>query len=285
MKIGVSSYSFSKYMKDTGCTYLDICNIAKEIGYDGIEFIDLKSEISGCKDDIETARQIREHCAKIGLEIAAYTIGANFLCDDPDAEVERVKHCVDVAVELGAPVMRHDACWGPAVKGHGYTWRDAVETMAPYIRRVTEYAATKGVKTMTENHGHFIQDPERVEALIKAVNNPNYGWLVDMGNFICAQTDNFNLVGEMPDLDIVLDKATGEVHLENVGCIPTIVHYTSPDFGNLAVYPYSKYTPELADSHGVPYAIPQGSSTSFSWDIINDIIETNIPEEFRLLDK
>ena len=71
MKIGVSSYSFSKYMKDTGCTYLDICNIAKEIGYDDIEFIDLKPEISGCKDDIETARQIREHCAKIGLEIAA----------------------------------------------------------------------------------------------------------------------------------------------------------------------------------------------------------------------
>ena len=41
MKIGVSSYSFSKYMKATGCNYIDICNLAKEIGYDGIEFIDL----------------------------------------------------------------------------------------------------------------------------------------------------------------------------------------------------------------------------------------------------
>ncbi|MBO4298177.1 MAG: sugar phosphate isomerase/epimerase [Clostridia bacterium] len=190
MKIGVSSYSFSKYMKHTGCNYLDICNVAKEIGYDGIEFIDLKPEISGCRDDIEIARQIRAHCGTIGLEIAAYTIGANFLCEDPDAEVERVKHCVDVAVELGAPLMRHDACWGPAVKGHGYTWRDAIETIAPYIRRVTEYAATKGVKTMTENHGHFIQDPERVETLIRTVNNPNYGWLVDMGNFICADCDS-----------------------------------------------------------------------------------------------
>ena len=47
MKIGVSSYSFAKYMKATGANYIDICNKAKEIGFDGIEFIDLNPEISG----------------------------------------------------------------------------------------------------------------------------------------------------------------------------------------------------------------------------------------------
>ena len=162
MKIGVSSYSFGKYMKATGCDYLAICDLAKDIGFDGIEFTDLNPEVSGT-DDVTAARRIREHCEKIGLSIAAYTIGANFLKDDPEAETRRVMHCVDVAAELGAPVMRHDACWEPAVKGGGYTWRNAVEAIAPYIRRVTEYAAEKGVKTCTENHGQFIQDPERVE--------------------------------------------------------------------------------------------------------------------------
>ena len=106
-----------------------------------------------------------------------------------------------------------------------------------------------------------------------------------MGNFICCQTDNFNLVGEMPDFDIVMDGETGEVTLENVGCIPTIVHYESPDFANLRVYPYSKYSAEMADKHGIPYAIPQGTYTDFSWNIINDIVYNNIPEEFRKLDK
>ncbi|MBQ3915353.1 MAG: CapA family protein, partial [Ruminococcus sp.] len=72
-----------------------------------------------------------------------------------------------------------------------------------------------------------------------------------MGNFICCQTDNFNLVGEMPDFDIVVDGETGEVYLDDVGCIPNIIHYESPDFANLRVYPYSKYTPELAARHGV----------------------------------
>ncbi len=193
MKIGVSSYSFSKYMKATGCNYIDICNIAKEIGYDGIEFIDLNPEISG-KDVMATAREIREHCAGIGLEVSAYTIGANFLAEDPEAETQRVMACVDVAAELGASVMRHDACWGGGQAGSHVSYRETIAQIAPYIRRVTEYAAARGIRTCTENHGRYIQAPERVEALIRAVNHPNYGWLVDMGNFICADCDSIQAV-------------------------------------------------------------------------------------------
>lgn len=106
-----------------------------------------------------------------------------------------------------------------------------------------------------------------------------------MGNFVCAQTDNFNLVGELPDFDIVVDGETNEVTLENVGVIPTIVHYDDGNFSNMRIYSYSQYTPELAAGHGVPYAIPQGTYRDFSWDIVNRIIDEAIPEEFRKLDK
>ena len=194
MKIGVSAYSFAKYMKNTGCNYLAICDIAKEIGYDGIEFIDLDPAVSG-KEPLETAREIREHCAEIGLEVICYAVGANFLSDDIEAEVARVKGCVDIAAELGVSVMRHDASWKPR-EIPGYTWRDAVAEMAPHIREVTEYAAAKGIRTCTENHGQFIQQPDRMENLIRTVNHPNYGWLVDMGNFICADCDSIQAVAE-----------------------------------------------------------------------------------------
>ena len=36
MKIGVSSYSFSRYMRETGANYFKICDHAKEIGFDGV---------------------------------------------------------------------------------------------------------------------------------------------------------------------------------------------------------------------------------------------------------
>lgn len=193
MKIGVSSYSFSKYFRETGCDYFKVCDIAKEIGFDGIEFTGLEGYTTRT-DLIELAGEIKEYCAKIGLEIAAYTVGANFLADDPEAEIAKVLKCVDIAEALGAPVMRHDVCYG-LPKDHLYTYRDAIKDMAPRIRRVTEYAAAKGIKTCTENHGYIFQSPERVEELILAVGHENYGWLCDMGNFLCADADPVVAVG------------------------------------------------------------------------------------------
>lgn len=106
-----------------------------------------------------------------------------------------------------------------------------------------------------------------------------------MGNFICAQTDNFNVIGEVADFDLVLDGATGNVRIEDPGAIPTIVHYDDGSFSNIRIYPYSMYTPELANSHGLPYAIPQGTYTDFGWDVVNNVIDTAIPKEFQKLDK
>lgn len=183
MNIGVSSYSFRKYQKATGCSYTDLCDKAKELGFDGIEFIDLKTE-----DDLAEAAKIRAHCEAIGLPIVAYTVSANLQVEDLAAEVARVKGCVDVAAALGAPVLRHDATF-KLKEIEGYTWEDAVRDMAPAIREITEYAAEKGIRTCSENHGHVFQDSARVEALILAVGHENYGWLVDMGNFLCVDED------------------------------------------------------------------------------------------------
>ena len=102
-------------------------------------------------------------CEKIGLSIIAYTVGANFLCDDPEAEIKRVCGCIDVAKALGAPVLRHDVCYA-LPKNPLYTWRDAIKDMAPRIRRVTEYAKSLGIKTCTENHGYIFQAPEELKS-------------------------------------------------------------------------------------------------------------------------
>ena len=180
MKIGVSSYSFSKYMQQTGADYFAVCDLAKKMGYDAIEFIDLSLEVQPADSLAELAKDIRRHCEEIDLPIAAYTVGADFLRPD---EARAVMEKVDIADALGAKVLRHDAAWSLP---EGMDWRELIEKIAPDIRRVTEYAVQKGIRTCTENHGYILQDAERVETLIRTVNHPNYGWLVDMGNFLCA---------------------------------------------------------------------------------------------------
>ena len=193
MKIGVSSYSFAKYIEQTKCDYFKICDLAKEIGFDGIEFINLDSW--GMTDNcLKTAVELKEYCSKIGLKIIAYTVGANFLADDINAEMQRIKDCVDVAEALGAPIMRHDVVY--KLKDQPlYDYRTAIKEIAPLVNEISEYAKTKNIKTCTENHGYVFQSPERVEELILAVNNPNYGWLCDFGNFLCVDTDPIKAVG------------------------------------------------------------------------------------------
>jgi len=178
MKIGVSSYSFGRYRRATGASLLDVCRKAKEIGFDAIEFITLDGE-----DHIAQAKELRALCAELGLEISAYTVGANLMSEDVDAVVANLMHCVDVTEALGAKIMRHDVCYSmPA----GVSWEEAVKQMAPHIRRVTEYAKSKGIRTCTENHGFIFQDSCRVKALIDTVGDENYRWLVDLGNFLCT---------------------------------------------------------------------------------------------------
>ena len=181
MKLGVSSYSFSKHIKATGCDLVEVCRLAKEIGFEAIEFINITTP-----DPLATARELREYCASIGLEIAAYTIGADLLNGEEEEILKKLYDFVDTAEALGAPLMRHDVTYSLP---EGTTWEDAIPVLAPRIRKVTEYAKAKGIRTCSENHGYIFQDSERVEALIKAVDNPNYGWLVDVGNFLCADCD------------------------------------------------------------------------------------------------
>ncbi len=186
MKLGVSSYSFEKYCKDSGCDDFEVARLAKEIGFDAIEFINLNTE-----DPLETARKLRTYCASIGLEIAAHTVGADLINTEPEKAVKDLCYLVDVAAALGAPVLRHDLCYSALPEG--MTWKEGIDKMAPLIRRVTQYAKTKGIRTCSENHGFIFQDSERVEYLIQTVGDDNYGWLVDVGNFLCV--DEYPLEG------------------------------------------------------------------------------------------
>ena len=194
MKFSVSSYSYGKYQTEEGFEW--IINKTAELGFDGIEFTD-----GMWRDnlDLEIAKKVKACCDAAGLEVVAYTIGADFLKNGREATVEKLKQQVDFAEALGAKMMRHDTTYGYTFneRKHGIGFDNAIPEMVDGIREVTEYAQSKGIKTMTENHGHFAQDALRVEKLINAVNHPNFGALVDIGNFMCADEDPTLSVGIM----------------------------------------------------------------------------------------
>ncbi len=195
MKVSVSSYSFQKMLSEGTINQFDMIQKAKDMGFDGIEFVDIHAHDGS--DVMTYAAKLREECARLGMTITNYTVGADFLhgCDgDTQKEIERVKGQVDIAAHLGATSMRHDATRGYD-RGAFKSFDTVLPILADACRQVTEYAQTKGVKTMVENHGFFSQDAQRVEKLMNAVHHENFGWLCDMGNFTCADENPTDSVG------------------------------------------------------------------------------------------
>ena len=190
MEYSVSLYSFYSAIQKGEMTPLDCVEKAAELGFDAVEAVDFVN-FSGAPEERQAkALELKQAAEANGLKISSLAIGADFLNGsggDRDKEIQRVKEYVDLAALLGAPRMRHDITQGYARDSGKYqSYESLVPVLAQAVRQVADYAASKGVETMTENHGFFSQDSRRVELLYAAVNHPNFGLLCDIGNFLCA---------------------------------------------------------------------------------------------------
>lgn len=188
MKISVSSYSFRQAINKGLFTQEDTVFEAHRLGFEAIEFTDLMPcENPTLQEQLESAARIKKNADSLGMKIVNYAIGANMCCDteeEQEKENERVKNQVLVAKELGSPLMRHDVC--SAISERGRSFDLMLPVIAENVREITAFAMANGIKTSSENHGFIAQDSDRVERLFNAVNHPNYGILVDIGNFLCA---------------------------------------------------------------------------------------------------
>ena len=199
MKFSVSSYSYCRLIGSGEKTLVECIALAKESGFDGIEFVEF--DVPDGMTKLEYAAMLKNECEKNTIEPVAYTIGADFINGsdgDIDKEIERLKGEVDVAAALGVKLMRHDSTRGFEKDVRGYkSFDDALPMIIKGCRAVTEYAATLGIRTTTENHGFFCQESLRVEKIVNGVANDNFGLLVDMGNFMCADENPVEAVGRL----------------------------------------------------------------------------------------
>ncbi len=192
MKIAVSSYSFGDYKNPDKLGLIGTMDEAKRMGFEAFELDDNEETNSR-----EVLFSLRKHSEKIDLPIIAFDVGADFTKNDLKSyreEIERVKKLVDNAVYLGVPMMRHDVSYGNFSEGSGITFDRALEVMVYCCREVAEYAEKAGIRTMFENHGFYIQEHSRVERLLNEVCHPNFGLLLDIGNFMCADDDPVDAV-------------------------------------------------------------------------------------------
>ncbi|MCD7799694.1 MAG: CapA family protein [Ruminococcus sp.] len=201
-----------------------------------------------------------------------YTNGLSLPTDSPlqivyTSEMDRMQSQVELADEL-ADVVVVSVHWGS----------EDTHEVDDYRRTLAQNFADWGANLIIGTHSHTVQSMEYItnkygdEAFV----------FYSLGNFISAQSDNFNLVGLVGDLNVTKDLSSGSIIIDNIKARPVITHY-GYGYSDVQVYPYFEYDDDLASQHGI-HTAESGNYHDFSMEVIDEILTQNVPSEFLYLE-
>jgi sugar phosphate isomerase/epimerase len=162
-------YSFMTF----SCPDLDLqgtLNVAKQIGYDGIEPRLVADHQHGIEVDIDAdARtEIRQVVSESGIALACLATSCMFA--DPETQMEHVefaRKAIDLAADLGSRAIR---VFGGKI-GNGLGRQQAINLVAASLSQVSGRAAERGVTVCMETHDDWC-DPADVVQIMERVNSP-----------------------------------------------------------------------------------------------------------------
>jgi len=204
LKVSCNAYSFAKMLnsqlqsRGEGISLFDLAEFCAKQNFDGVDltgyyFPGYEKSGPGVPTD-KYIFELKRRVFDLGLGISGTGVGNNFTVADKAArakDVQRIKNWVEVAAKLGAPVIRVFA----DTQMRAQTWqsvsngatRDEVEKwIAGNIRECADHAAKFGVVIGVQNHGDFLKTAENQISLLKRIDSPWCGAIVDTGYFKAA---------------------------------------------------------------------------------------------------
>src|SRR5215217_6269402 len=178
VKTSLNAYSFSKALNDhirgrgEGMTLFQLMDFAAANNFDAVDltayfFPDYPAVPS---DSFINAVKRKAHV--LGLDISGTGVRNDFASSDAEkraADVKHVKEWIDVAVKLGAPVIRVFA--GPVPKGYENKWDSIAGYMTASLKECVAYGKLRGVMVGVQNHGDFLKTADDCIKLIKMVDS------------------------------------------------------------------------------------------------------------------
>ena len=110
-----------------------------------------------------------------------------------DKTVENHVKWVEAARFLGCHSIRVNA-GGPGTR------EDLAENVTRGLHKLGEYAQTRGINVIVENHGGFSSDGSWLSSVIRNVGLPNVGTLPDFGNFRINREEQYDRYQGMEEL-------------------------------------------------------------------------------------
>lgn len=197
LKTALNAYSFSRLLNDrrkdpkAGMSLVDLVDFCARQNIDALDATGyFFSNYPDPPSDAEV-NALKRRAFDCGVDISGTGVRNNFTTADKsirDATVTHIKEWVEVAARLGAPVLRVFAdtqmraqTWQTVAPGRS---REEVEEwIAGHLRDCAAHAGKFGVIIGVQNHGDFLRTGEDHLNLLKRVDSPWCGAIVDTGYY------------------------------------------------------------------------------------------------------
>lgn len=134
--------------------------------------------------DTPTLRRIRRACHRRGLSLSYIGISNNFgrSGDALRKEINEVKQWIDVAAEMGVPLVRVFAAWVPPNEPEENVWKRLLEALEETVAHGERRDVVIGVQN--HNHGCVTRTGDDVLRLLKSIESPYLGHILDTGQYV-----------------------------------------------------------------------------------------------------
>lgn len=181
-KLGLNAYSFDKPLKAGSMTLEDVVRYCAEHAIDGLDATGYYFPGYPKVPADEVIHSLKRTAFLNGVGLSGTGVRNDFTQPDKarrQAEVQLVKDWIVVASKLGAPVIR--VFTGPKMP-EGYTFEQVVEWMIPDYAECAAYGQQHGVIVGLQNHNDFAKTADQTVQIIRAVNSPWFGSILDVGS-------------------------------------------------------------------------------------------------------
>jgi len=183
LKTSLNAYSFNDPLTKGEMTIFDMLEFCANAGFDAVDITGyyFKGYPQVPPDDYLFS--IKRKAFSLGIEISGTGVRNDFTIADQskrDQEITLVKNWIDVAVKIGAPVIR---IFAGTQKNEGISADQVTEWMLKDIQTCVDYGKQRGVIIGIQNHNDFILTADQVIKIIRAINSEWFGLILDTGSF------------------------------------------------------------------------------------------------------
>jgi sugar phosphate isomerase/epimerase len=182
LKLALNGYSFDKPLMAHTMTLEDVVHFCAQQRVDALDATGYYFPGYPAAPPDEYVYNLKRTAFLNGVQLSGTGVRNDFAVADASArkrDVQMVKDWIEVASKLGAPVLR---VFSGKVRPEGYMFDQVLEWMIPEFQECAEYGKRHGVILGLQQHNDFLKTADETIRVIKAVNSPWFGDILDVGS-------------------------------------------------------------------------------------------------------